>query len=318
MKEILKKFALYFTLSCFVYFFFLVVEVLSLYFNEFGLDFSNAIVISFSSIDAIINFGLFIAFTLTASKLLSNNALLLGKIFKIGIVISILLGGVIFFLSNNIVPDIRVKSFLNRYENAKRELLSSAEKEEKSKDMKSRHVSMMPIVLIEKFSDSLTERNAEQIKIVADLALKIPDSILLYDLYLNDIQKYGMVEKKKTPVFNKRDLSHLKFEMQVNEMIEKQNRKAKWEIDKRYVNAALSLFLMCFGIVLGWNFKKQKFFLLVCVSVLVYSQVLRMLALMTDYFVTGRNFLSMVVGVAIILSVFLFFSLRLIFKRNKI
>ena len=196
-------------------------------------------------------------------------------------------------------------------------MLSSTEKEEKTKDMKTRHVRTMPIDLIEKFSDSLSKKNKEQMKIVSDLALKIPDSILMYDLYSNDMEKYGMVKKEERPVFNERDLQLLKYEMHINETIEKQNRKAKWEVNKRYVNAVLSLFLMCFGIVLGWNFKKQKLFLLVCVGVVVYSQILRMLALMTDYFANGRNFLSMVVGVAIILIVFIFFSVRLMVKKGK-
>lgn len=316
MKAIALKFIAYFSLGSLIYFLFLVVEVLCLYFEEFGFDVSNAIMVSFSSIGAVINFGLFISFILTTSRLVKDD-FSLGKIFTTGVIISVVFGGFVFFLSNNVVPDTRVKSFLNRYENAKRELLSSTEKEENTKYMKARHVSLMPIVLIEKFSDSLTERNTEQMKIVSDLALKIPDSILMYDLYSNDMEKYGMVKKDVNPVFNKRDLQILKYEMRINETIEKQNRKAKWEVNKRYVDAVLSLFLMCFGIVLGWNFKKQKFFLLVCVGVVVYSQILRMLALMTDYFANGRNFLSMVVGVAIILIVFIFFSARLMVKKGK-
>jgi len=317
MKQTFLKFITYFTISSFAYFLFLVVEVLRLYYEEFGFDVFNTVTVSFISIDAVINFGIFISFILTTSHLLKNQYSL-GKIFTTGIIISVVFGGFIFFLSNNIVPDTRVKSFLNRYENAKRELLSSIEKEEKTKYMKTRLVRTMPIDLIEKLSDSLSKKNKEQMKIVSDLALKIPDSILQYDLYLNDIQKYGMVKKKKTPLFNERDLQILKYEISRNETIEKQNRKAKWEVNKRYVNAVLSLFLMCFGIVLGGNFKKQKFFLLVCVGVVVYSQVLRMLTLMTDYFVNRKNFLSMVVGIAIILIVFVFFSLRLMIKKDKV
>jgi lipopolysaccharide export LptBFGC system permease protein LptF len=317
MKQILLKFITYFSLGSFIYFLFLVIEVLSLYFEEFGFNLSNAIVVSFSSIGSVINFGFFISFILTTSHLVKYK-FSLGKIFATGVIISAVFGGFIFFLSNNIVPDTRVKSFLNRYENAKRELLSSKEKKEKTKDMKARHVSMMPIDLIENFSDSLTKRNTEQMKIVSDLALKIPDSILQYNLYSNVMEKYGMVEKEKTPVFNKRDLQVLKYEIRINETLEKQNRKAKWEINKRYVEVALSLFLMCLSIVLGWSFKKQKFFLLVCVGVVVYSQILRMLTLMTDYFVNGKNFLSMIVGIAVILLVFVFFSLRLMIKKDKV
>lgn len=223
MSKILQKFISYFSISSLVYYFFLVIETISLYYNEFGLDLRNAIMVSFSSIESVINFGIFISIILTSSALLKEN-FLISKILKSGIAISLLIGGIIFFLINNVVPEMRIKSYLNRYGNVKKEAFSSEERIEEISDLRSRDANMMSIQLINKFTDSLKNQNISQKKIISDLFQKIPDSIINNDFSNKEFNKYGVSKNKLASDYNRRDLIKLKTEIRKNEFLEKQLR----------------------------------------------------------------------------------------------
>src|SRR5690606_15142628 len=146
MKNILRKFISYFIISSLVYYLFLIIETISLYFNEFGFDLTNGIMVSFSQIATVINFGVFIAFILTTADLLTENVPV-SKVLKFGFVISLILGGLIFFLSDNVVPKLQMTSFLNRYENARKEAFSHQERADKVKEFLKTNANMMSISL---------------------------------------------------------------------------------------------------------------------------------------------------------------------------
>ena len=314
-KRILLKFITYFTISSLVFYLFFVVEALSLYFNEYGFNLTNSIITSLSSIESVINFGLFISIILTTSDLLREK-FPIAKIFKLGIVISVVFGGIIFILSNNIVPELRINSYLNRYENARKKAFSSTEKEEKTNELRISKVSMMSIGLINKYSDSLANTNSSQEKIISNLVQKIPDSIIHNNLSKKELAKYSISKNKTTSDFNRRDLSKLKMEIRKNERLEKQLRTSNWEINKRYLNIFLTIFLACFGVTIGQNFKNQRIFSLVCIGIVIYSQTLTLLATMTDYFVDEKNLIGLIFKQVIILIVFLYLIYRMSINKN--
>ena len=139
MTKILRKFIPYFTISSLVYYLFLVVETISLYFDEFGFDLTNGIRFSFSQIPAVINFGVFIGLILVTAELLKEKNSV-SQFFKFGIIVSFIFGGLIFFLSNTMVPKLRMTSFLDRYENARKEPFTSQERTEKATEYKKTNV----------------------------------------------------------------------------------------------------------------------------------------------------------------------------------
>ncbi|MFI1770265.1 hypothetical protein [Thalassobellus citreus] len=315
MSKTLQKFISYFTISSLVYYFFLIVETTSLYYNEFGLDLGNTFMVSFSSIESVINFGVFISIILTSSDLLKEN-FPISKIIKSGIAISLLIGGIIFFLLNNVVPEIKMESYLNRYENARKEAFSSEERVKKINDLRSRDANIMSIGLIKKFTDSLKNQNTSQKKIISELFQKIPDSIINNDFSNKELNKYGVSKNKLTSDFNRRDLIKLKTEIRKNEVLEKQLRTSNWKKSERYLNMFLTIFLTCFGLVIGVNFKNQKIFSLVCVGIVIYSQTLTLLSTMSDYFINEKNLIGLIFKLILILVVFLYLIYRMQTYKN--
>ncbi|WP_396602696.1 hypothetical protein [Algibacter sp. R77976] len=314
MTKSIQKFILYFIISSLVYYSFLVVETISLYFNEFGFDLANAILVSFSSIVSVINFGVFISIILITVDLLKEKVRVF-KILKFGLVVSLIFGGVMFFLSNNVIPELRITSFLNRYENARKEVFSSEERAKKTRELKNKDASMMSIRLINKFSDSLENQNSSQKKIIADLFQKIPDSIIESDFSKREITKYDISKNKLTPNFSRRELINLKMEIRKNKALRKQLRTSNWKKNERYLNIFLTVFLACFGIVIGTSFKNQVMFSLVCIGIVIYSQILTLLTAMTDYFINEKNLIGMIFKLALILAVFLYLVNKM--KTNK-
>src|SRR5690606_20574795 len=119
-------------------------------------------------------------FILTTADLLKEKVPV-SKMFKFGLITSLIFGGLIFLLSDNVVPELQMTSFLNRYENARKEAFSSQERADKVKEFKKANPDMMSIGLINKYSDSLESENISQKKTIADLFQKIPDSIIESD-----------------------------------------------------------------------------------------------------------------------------------------
>jgi len=293
----------------------LIVETISLYFNEFGFDLTNGIMVSFSQVAAVINFGIFIAFILTTADLLKEKVPVY-MIFKFGLIISLTFGGLIFLLSDNVVPDLRMTSFLNRYENARNKAFSSQERVDKAKEFKKTNPDMMSIRLINKYSDSLESENISQKKIITDLFQKIPDSIIKSDFSKKELAEYNISQNKLTTEFNRRDLFKLETEIRKNEVITKQLKKTNWKKSERYINSLLTLFLVCFGIVIGANFKNQLIFSLACIGIVIYSQTLTSLTTMSDYFVNGENLIGLIFKITIILIVFLYLVYRIRTNKN--
>lgn len=315
MTKNLQNFISYFLISSLVYFLFAIIETISLYFNELGFDLTNGIMVSFSQIAATINFGIFIAAILTTVNLLKEK-IPLTKIFKYGLVIALILGGTIFFLSNNVVPEIRITSLLNRYENARKEAFSSQERADKANEFKKTNVDMMSIKLINRYSDSLERENRSQKDLIADLFHKIPDSIIESDFKKKELAEYDISKNNFISDFNRGDLFKLKNEIRINDLLTKQLKKSNWKKNERYINSLLTMFLVCFGIVIGANFRNQLIFSLVCIGIVFFSQTLTLFPAMTDYFVNEENLIGLVFKVTIILIVFFYLVKRLEKDRN--
>lgn len=315
MKNILRKFISYFIISSLVYFLFLIIETISLYFNEFGFDLTNAIIVCFSQVATIINFGILIALILTTAVLLKEKVPV-SKILIFGLVISLIFGGIIFSLSDNVIPEIRMTSFLNRFENARKEPFSSQERADKVKEFKKTNAEMMSIRLINQYSDSLENENISQRKIIADLFKKIPDSIIQNDFSKNDLEKYGIAKNNLATEFNRRDLFTLQMEIRKNQILTEQLKKSNWKKNERYLNSLLTLFFVCFGVVIGVNFKNQIIFSLVCIGIVIYSQTLSLLTAMTDYFTSEKNLIGLIFKLTIILVVFLCLVYRMRMNKN--
>ena len=236
------------------------------------------------------------------------------QFFKFGIMVSFIFGGLIFFLSNTMVPKLRMTSFLDRYENARKEPFTSQERTEKATEYKKTNVDMMSIGLINQYSDSLETEHKSQKENISDLFKKIPDSIVQSDFSQKELNEYGISENKLTTEFNRKDLFQLKNEIRKNSLMTKQLRKSNWTKNARYINSFLTLFLVCFGIVIGMNFKNQLIFSLVCIGIVIYSQTLTLLITSSDYFINGKNLLGLIFKITIILIVFLYLVNRT--KKN--
>ncbi|WP_166965063.1 hypothetical protein [Yeosuana marina] len=298
-----------------VYYIFLIVEAISLYFNEFGFDLTYGIMVSFGQVASTINFGIFIALILTTADLLKEKNPI-SKMFKFGLVMSLIFGGLIFLLSDKVVPELRMTTFLNRYENARKEAFSSQERADKTKEFKKTNADMMSIGLINHYSDSLENENISQKKIIDDLLRKIPDSIIQSDFSKKELNEYDIPKNNLITEFNRRDLFKLQTEIRKNKVLTKQLKKSNWKKNERFINSLLTLFLVCFGVVIGANFKNQNTFSLVCIGIVIYSYTLTLLAAMTDYFIDEKNLIGLIFKLTIILIVFLYLIYRISIKKN--
>ena len=315
MSKILQKFISYFIISSLIYYLFLVIENISLYFNEFGFDLMNGIMVSFVHVAAVINFGIFIAFIITTGNLLKEKVPI-SKIIKFGLIISLTFGGIIFLLSNNVVPELRMTSLLNRYENARKEAFNSQERADQARKFRKTNADMMNIGLINKYSDSLENVIISQKKIIADLFQKIPDSIIESDFSKKELDEYNISQNKLTTKFKRRDLFKLKSEIRKNEVLAKELKKVSWRKSERYINSVLTIFLVYFGVVIGANFKNQLIFSLVCIGIVFYMLTFTLLTTMSDYFINGEDLIGLIIKVTIILIVFFYLVNRI--QTNKI
>ena len=118
-----------------------------------------------------------------------------------------------------------------------------------------------------------------------------------------------------TTEFNRSDLYKLQTEIRTNELLTKQLNKSKWTKNERYINSLLALFLVCFGVVIGANFKNQIIFSLVCIGIVIYSYNLTLLVAMKDYFIDEKDLIGLIFKLTIILIVFLYLIQRM--QTNK-
>ena len=275
----------------------------------------NGIMVSFVHVAAVINFGIFIAFIITTGNLLKEKVPI-SKIIKFGLIISLTFGGIIFLLSNNVVPELRMTSLLNRYENARKEAFNSQERADQARKFRKTNADMMNIGLINKYSDSLENVIISQKKIIADLFQKIPDSIIESDFSKKELDEYNISQNKLTTKFKRRDLFKLKSEIRKNEVLAKELKKVSWRKSERYINSVLTIFLVYFGVVIGANFKNQLIFSLVCIGIVFYMLTFTLLTTMSDYFINGEDLIGLIIKVTIILIVFFYLVNRI--QTNKI
>ncbi|MEL0456991.1 hypothetical protein WJN01_12195 [Flavobacteriaceae bacterium SZ-1-7] len=292
----------------------MIVETISLYFKEFGFNLTYGIIFSFSQIASVINFGIFIAFILVTVYSL-NDKVSLSKLVKFGLLVSLIFGGLIFLLSDKVVPELRMTSYLDRYENAKKEPFNTQERAEKEMELKKTNSDMMSIRLIVKYTDSLNTESSSQKKIISDLFQKIPDSIIQNDFSIRELEEYSLTKNKFITEYNRRDLFTLQTKIRQNQILTKQIKKSNWSKNERYLNSFLTLFFVCFGIVIGINFKNQLIFSLVCIGIAFYSQTLSLLTSIADYFTSERNLIALIFKLTIILVVFLYLCYRM--QKNK-
>ena len=271
--------------------------------------------VSFNHIASVINFGVFIGLILTTKNLLKEKVPI-SKILKFGLIISLIFGGLIFFLSDKVVPELRMTSFLNRYENARKTPFSTQERIDKATTFKNTKSDMMSIGEINQYSDSLKNENISQKKIIAELFQKIPDSLIQSDFSKKELDEYGISKSNFKSDFNRVNLYKLKNEIRKNKLLTKQLNKSGWTKNERYVNSFLTLFLVYFGIVIGVNFKSQVVFSLVCIGIVIYSQTLTLFTTMADYFINDKNFIGLIYKLILIIVVFLYLVHRMKMKKN--
>lgn len=297
-----------------VYFLFFLVETIGLSFNESGFDLLNSIIYSVSQLSSGINFGVFIAFILLTANLLKEKTPIT-VIFKFGLIVSLIFGGFIFVLSNTIVPEVRSTSYLNRYENIRKTVFTPQERADKLKELKKTHCDMMSIQYLNEYTDSLSNKNVSQKKIITELFQKTPDSIIQSNFSKKELEEYGITETNLTTKFNRSNVLQLKEEIMKNRLLTKQIRKAEWTILNRYLNSFLCFFFVCFALVIGINFKNQLLFPLVCIGIVIYTQTLTLTVNLSDYFVKGENIIGLIFKIVLVFIVFLYLVYQI--KNNK-
>mgnify|MGYP000551347630 CR=1 FL=1 len=293
----------------------MVVQNITIYYNRFGFDLIKGIITSSVQIASVINFGIFIAFIITTANLLKEKVSV-SNLFRFGLVISLVFGVLVFLLSNTLVPKLRMTSFLNVYENARSEKLSTEERIYKTKVFKEMNVNMMSIKLINKYSDSLENENTSQRKIIKNLFQKIPDSIIKNVFSKKKLTEYNVLKNNLISDFNQIDLYKLNNEIRKNEYLTKKLKKSYWKKSERYIYGFYSIFFVCFGIVIGTNFKNKSLFLKVIFGIIIYSLNLSLLTSMSDYFVKGISLIELIIKITIILIVFLYLVYKMLINKN--
>ena len=315
MNKIFRKFIPLFIISFSVYYLSLIIETISLYYDEYGFDIKNGIIVSINQAPSLINFSVFLSIILVTASL-SKQRYLLSKIFKFGLLTSLILGGVTFILSNNFLPKLEIYSLVNRYEKVQNEVFSSKERLETENLFKKNNLIVMDIDQINHYSDSLEKNKKYQKEIITNLSKKIPDSIITKNFSEKEILDYGFALNNSINNYNQRDLFKLQSEIVKIEVVEKNLRRSFWKKSELYLNSFLAVFLTIFGIVIGANFKNEKMFSLICIGILIYSLILELLIIMKNYFVNEENLIGMLFRFLITLVIFLYLIIRLSKSKN--
>ncbi len=301
-----------------MYFIFLQIEAISLYMNEGGFSFAfkHSFLVSLTYGDTILLFGVFVSMILFAAHWL-NKKLVLKKLLKLSLILSLVFGSTIFVLANTIAPEFRTSSYINRYESVINEKFSSTKRKEKINDLRTNKINMMSIESIHKFSDSIRQNLESQDSIISKLALKLPDSILEKNLSEEQLLKYGLPHHFNEFEYHRSDIHKLNSAIRKLEISEKKLRQSDWEINKRFIVAFLALFLIYFGIIIGSYFKNQHVISLICIAIVLYSLIVSCVSTMADYFIDQKNLFGLVFKLILIFGVLLYLVYGMVFYRNK-
>ncbi len=314
-KETLKTLIFYIITSSIIYFLFLVIETISLYFGEIGLEPKYSILTAFKAIDNVLYFSLIISLILISAKLTKEKASI--KIITfIGITLALIYGIIVFTISNNVIPEVHLKTYLQRYENARLEQFTEKERTEKIKDLKSSKPNLMSIKTINIYNDSLIELNKSQEKKIFELTKKIPDSV-----YDNKINKKAL-NNFKTSLLKKQDfdklrsLNNLESVIRQNEFLNNKIKSANWEIYKRYLSFLIPLVLMWLGITIGYVFKSQNIISLICIGIVAFEQFTSLNISIKTFFIEQNNLISLLLKSTIIITILTYLTFKAINKNT--
>ena len=317
-KKLVLQFLKYFILSCFFYYLFSVVQVIIHFMAEAGvlINIINTCLFSLSLVDTIMLFGLFISALLFTAYWLRNKRSVI-KLLKLGLVMSVLFSALIFITKNTLVPELKIMSYLSRYEYALRVKLNTEERREMSDDLRKNRLSMMNVLAINKYKDSLqTEMSAKETTI-KELALSTPDSILESVLPNSYLNKYIQNKPKNTSEFGLFTLNKLKYEVSLHKQLIKQIKLSNWEEAKYYLTIFLTFFFVAYGIVLGFNLKNKHPIVVVIAGIAIYLYSYKVIEMIGNNINGSYNSTEIITNICVIVILFLGLTYRMVLLEKK-
>lgn len=278
----------------------------------------NTCLFSLSLVDTIMLFGLFISVLLFTAYWLCNKLSMI-KLLKLGLVMSVFFAALIFITKNTLVPELKIMSYLNRHQYTLIEKLSTEEKREMSDDLRKNRLSMMNVLSVNKYKDSIkTEILAKETNI-KELALKTPDSILESVLPNSYPDKYIQNKSKNTSEFSLHTLNKLKYEVSLHKQLIKKNKLANWEETQYYLTIFLTFFFVAYGILLGFNLKNKHPFVLVIAGIAIYFYTYKVIEMIGNNSNRSFNSTEIISNICVIFVLFLGLTYRafLLEKRAK-
>ncbi|MEP0214443.1 MAG: hypothetical protein ABJD66_14580 [Cellulophaga sp.] len=297
---------------------FSVVQVILHFMVEAGvlINIINTCLFSLSLVDTIMLFGLFISALLFTAYWLRNKRSVI-KLLKLGLVTSVLFAALIFIVKNMVVPELKIVSYLNRYQYTLKEKLSTEEEREMSDDLRKNRLSMMNVLAINKYKDSLqTEILAKETNL-KELALSTPDSILESVLPNSYLNKYIKNKPKNTSEFGLFTLNKLKYEVSLHKQLIKEIKLSNWEETKYYLTIFLTFFFVAYGILLGFNLKNKSPFVLVIAGIAIYFYTYKVIEMIGNNSNGSFNSAEIIINAGVIFVLFLGLTYRMVLLEKK-
>ncbi|MCL5245208.1 hypothetical protein M4I21_05265 [Cellulophaga sp. 20_2_10] len=317
-KKLVLQFLKYFILSCFFYYLFSVVQVIIHFMAEAGvlINIINTCLFSLSLVDTIMLFGLFISALLFTAYWLRNKRSVI-KLLKLGLVMSVLFSALIFITKNTLVPELKIMSYLSRYEYALRVKLNTEERREMSDDLRKNRLSMMNVLAINKYKDSLQTEISAKETTIKELALSTPDSILESVLPNSYLNKYIQNKPKNTSEFGLFTLNKLKYEVSLHKQLIKQIKLSNWEEAKYYLTIFLTFFFVAYGIVLGFNLKNKHPIVAVIAGIAIYLYSYKVIEMIGNNINGSYNSTEIITNICVIVILFLGLTYRMVLLEKK-
>lgn len=276
----------------------------------------NTCLLSLSLIDTIILFGLFIS-TLLFTVYWFQNKLSLIKLLRLGLAMSILFAGILFLVKNTVVPELKIMSYISRYEYALREKLNAEERREMSDDLRRNRLSIMNVLSINKYKDSLqTEMSVKETNI-KEFVLNTPDSILESVFPNSYLNKYIQNKPKNTSEFSLFTLNKLKYEVSLHKQLIKEIKLSNWEEAKYYLTIFLTFFFVAYGIVLGFNLKNKHPFVVVIAGIAIYLYSYKVIEMISNNMNGSYNSTEIISNICVIFILFLGLTYRMILLKKQ-
>lgn len=276
----------------------------------------NTCLFSLSLVDTIMLFGLFISVLLFTAYWLRNKLSMI-KLLKLGLVMSVFFAALIFITKNTLVPELKIMSYLNRHQYTLIEKLSTEEKREMSDDLRKNRLSMMNILSVNKYKDSIkTEILAKETNI-KELALKTPDSILESVLPNSYPDKYIQNKSKNTSEFSLHTLNKLKYEVSLHKQLIKKNKLANWEETQYYLTIFLTFFFILYGIVIGFNLKTKHPVVLIIAGIAIYLYTYKIIEMIGNNSNGSFNSTEIISNICVIFVLFLGLTYRMVLLEKR-